>query len=94
MIRIVLKHDDKVTTDDLVDFRMKIKKQENMYEVYGYNTLEVWKEKYIQVDDLEKIILYYKDGYKELISKADFEELLSDITGQESSICFKYKNKS
>ena len=27
MIRIVLKHDDKVTTDDLVDFEQKIKKE-------------------------------------------------------------------
>lgn len=91
-MRIIIRRDDEIEIEDFV--KLKIKKKEAIYEICGYNTLQLWQEKRIQIDNLEKIIIYSKDSYKELFSKTDLQEFLSYIKGNEESICFKYKNKS
>ena len=93
MIRIVLKHDSKVTMDDLVEF--DIRKRGNEFRLYGVDELGQEKGKTISIDNIENIVLLYKDGSNYgLMSKCDIETLLSHITGDVDSICFKYKSNS
>lgn len=93
MIRIILKHGSKVTTNDLIEF--DIRKRGDEFRLYGVDELGQEKGKTISIDNIESITMQHKDGRTHsLMSECDIKTLLSYITGNEDSICFKYKNKS
>jgi hypothetical protein len=76
MIRIILKHNNKVTTNDLIEF--DIRKRGDEFRLYGVDELRQEKGKTISVENIENITLQYKDGRTRiLMSECDIKTLLS-----------------